>query len=275
MFKENREFWLYLLGIIVMFFVLFFGIRSYMSSNDLSFSGIMTVPEVYPSYDTEDPEVTPSDTVAGTPVAEVSPTTDTVPLDPEKDYYAVIKTNRGDITVELFEANAPNTVANFISLSTKDYYNETRFHRIIKDVLLQGGSRNTHDDDPDNDKFGNPGYIFDDEINWDSLDYFQSLRGKLIAEGYSSAYRIASVEVAKFRLAMANSAPNTNGSQFFFILDEITNPTVEALRGKHTVFGEVVGNYELIEEINKEAPAQEAFPDPELYITSVEIFTKN
>src|SRR3989344_4147391 len=78
---------------------------------------------------------------------------------------AVVKTNLGDITIEFFGADAPKTVANFAKLAREGFYNGTKFHRVIKGFMIQGGDPNSKDDDWSNDGTGGPGYKFDDEFN--------------------------------------------------------------------------------------------------------------
>src|SRR4051794_697237 len=125
---------------------------------------------------------------------------------------AVMHTNHGDITLELFDEDAPKTVGNFKKLVGDDFYNGVIFHRVIKDFMIQGG-------DPTGTGRGGPGYTFEDEINDNKI-----VRGAL---------------------AMANAGPNTNGSQFFIV-------TVDAapwLDGKHTVFGRVVDGMDIVDKI--------------------------
>jgi peptidyl-prolyl cis-trans isomerase B (cyclophilin B) len=118
---------------------------------------------------------------------------------------AVIKTSRGDIRVRLHDDRAPLTVANFVNLSQRGFYDGLKFHRVINDFMIQGGC-------PLGTGTGGPGYRFEDETRKDlSHD-----RGGI--------------------LSMANAGPGTNGSQFF-----ITHVATPWLDGKHTVFGEVVG----------------------------------
>lgn len=119
---------------------------------------------------------------------------------------AVIKTDRGEIKLNLFPEVAPVTVMNFIILAKDGYYNGLKFHRVIKDFMIQGG-------DPTGTGSGGPGYQFGDEFK----------------EGV--------VFDKKGLLAMANAGPNTNGSQFF-----ITHIPTDWLNYKHTIFGEVVSN---------------------------------
>ena len=137
----------------------------------------------------------------------------------EAETIVILKTNMGDITLELFPVDAPKTVENFITLSQKGFYDGTKFHRVIKDFMIQGGDPNSKDDDWSNDGTGGPGYTFPDEIN--------------------------EHKVVRGALAMANAGPNTNGSQFFIV-------TVESapwLDGLHTVFGRVIEGMDTVTKI--------------------------
>ena len=126
-----------------------------------------------------------------------------------------IQTERGNITIEMFEDEAPNTVANMISLIEKGYYDGLNFHRVIPDFMIQGGC-------PHGTGTGGPGYDFDDECVPDR--------------------RHDSAGV----LSMANTGPGTNGSQFF-----ITHGPTPHLDGKHTVFGKVTEGQEVVDEIKQ------------------------
>lgn len=117
---------------------------------------------------------------------------------------AIIKTNKGEIKLNLFPDVAPITVLNFVTLAKTGYYNGLKFHRVIENFMIQGG-------DPTGTGAGGPGYQFEDEFK----------------EGV--------VFNKKGLFAMANAGPNTNGSQFF-----ITHVPTEWLNYKHTIFGEVV-----------------------------------
>lgn len=125
---------------------------------------------------------------------------------------AVLHTNHGDITVELFPEDAPKTVENFTKLAADNFYEGVIFHRIIKDFMIQGG-------DPTGTGRGGPGYTFEDEFNAHKIE-----RGAL---------------------AMANAGPNTNGSQFFIV----TTSAAPWLDGKHTVFGKVVEGMDVVDKI--------------------------
>ncbi len=133
---------------------------------------------------------------------------------------AILKTSLGDIEVVFFADKAPKTVANFIALAQKGFYDQTKFHRVIKDFMIQGGDPLSKDDTQMAVwGTGGPGYQFADEINSEKL-----VRGAL---------------------AMANSGPNTNGSQFFIV----TAAATPWLDGKHTVFGKAVKGLDVVQKI--------------------------
>jgi cyclophilin family peptidyl-prolyl cis-trans isomerase len=125
-------------------------------------------------------------------------------VDPSKTYRAVFKTEHGDIRVNLFAEEAPITVNNFVFLARDGFYDNTTFHRVIDNFMVQGG-------DPTGTGTGGPGYRFADEPG--------ALALKHDGPGV---------------LSMANAGPNTNGSQFF-----ITHVATDWLNGKHGVFGKV------------------------------------
>ena len=127
-------------------------------------------------------------------------------IDPNKDYTASISTNRGEIKLQLFAAEAPATVNNFVFLAREGFYDGVSFHRVISDFMVQTG-------DPTGTGTGGPGYKFADEPG--------ALRLKHDGPGI---------------LSMANAGPNTNGSQFF-----ITHSMQPHLDGTYTVFGRVSG----------------------------------
>ena len=128
-----------------------------------------------------------------------------------KEYKMKVKiiTAKGDVDINLLPDKSPVTVANFVNLAKKGYYDGLKFHRVIDNFMAQGG-------DPTGTGMGGPGYRFEDEVN-NGLNF--SKAGKL---------------------AMANAGPGTNGSQFF-----ITTVPTEWLNGNHTIFGEVVSNADL------------------------------
>jgi cyclophilin family peptidyl-prolyl cis-trans isomerase len=127
---------------------------------------------------------------------------------------ATLHTNHGAVELEFFPDDAPKTVDNFISLARDGFYDGVVFHRVIPDFMIQGG-------DPTGTGTGGPGYQFEDEFN--------------------------EHKVVRGALAMANSGPNTNGSQFFVV-------TAEAcpwLDGKHTVFGRVTAGMDVVDRISE------------------------
>ena len=128
---------------------------------------------------------------------------------------AKISTNRGGIQLNLHEDKAPVTVANFVNLAQRGYYDGLSFHRVISKFMIQGGC-------PRGDGTGGPGYRFEDEC-----------APELPHDGPGA-------------LSMANSGPGTNGSQFF-----ITHVETPWLDGKHTVFGKVTGGQEVVDAIQQ------------------------
>ena len=128
-----------------------------------------------------------------------------------KEYKMKVKimTDKGDININLLPEKSPVTVASFVNLAKKGYYDGLKFHRVIDNFMAQGG-------DPTGTGAGGPGYRFEDEVD-NGLNFSKS--GKL---------------------AMANAGPGTNGSQFF-----ITTVPTEWLNGNHTIFGEVVSDDDL------------------------------
>ena len=151
---------------------------------------------------------------------------------------AVLKTNQGDIKVKFYGEDSPITVNNFLNLASKGFYDGIIFHRVIKDFMIQGG-------DPTGTGMGGPGYKFQDEFN----------NHKLV----------------KGSLAMANSGPNTNGSQFFIVTAEAT----PWLDGRHTNFGEVVEGMEVVEKIENAKVGQNDKPVDDMVILSVELLEEN
>ncbi|MCI0820892.1 MAG: peptidylprolyl isomerase [Chloroflexi bacterium] len=131
-------------------------------------------------------------------------------INPDASYTATFKTAKGDIVVELFAAQVPNTVNNFVFLARDGFYDNITFHRVIPDFMAQGG-------DPQGTGRGGPGYQFADEFD-------QGLRHD--KPGI---------------LSMANAGPNTNGSQFF-----ITHVPTPHLDGKHSVFGQVTEGMDVV-----------------------------
>ncbi len=133
-------------------------------------------------------------------------------IDPARTYTATLDTNKGAIEVEFFPADAPKTVNNFVCLARDGYYDNTPFHRIVQGFVIQGG-------DPTGTGSGSPGYRFEDEP---------------IARDYERG-----------TLAMANAGPNTNGSQFFIVLEDLRGQ----LPKNYTIFGRVTAGQEVVDQI--------------------------
>ena len=136
-------------------------------------------------------------------------------IDPQKSYTATFETSRGNIVVDLFPADAPVTVNNFVFLARDGFYNNTTFHRVIPNFMIQGG-------DPTGSGSGGPGYRFQDEVKNNPRRHSKGI------------------------LSMANAGPNTNGSQFF-----ITHTATPHLDGKHTVFGQVRSGQDVVDAVRQ------------------------
>src|SRR5512135_3440373 len=136
-------------------------------------------------------------------------------IDPKKKYMVSIETTRGTIEVELYPQYAPTTVNNFVFLAREGFYDGVIFHRVINNFVIQGG-------DPTGTGTGGPGYRFEDEVQNNPLKHETGV------------------------LSMANSGPNTNGSQFF-----ITHSPQPHLNGKHTVFGKVIKGQGVVDAIQQ------------------------
>ena len=129
-------------------------------------------------------------------------------IDPSKRYTATLETNKGSIDVEFLPGEAPQTVNNFVCLARDGFYDGTPFHRVVKGFMVQGG-------DPTGTGTGGPGYRFADEA---------------VQRPYT-----------KGTLAMANAGPNTNGSQFFIMLEDYPLPP------NYTIFGQVVSGQDIVD----------------------------
>jgi cyclophilin family peptidyl-prolyl cis-trans isomerase len=155
-------------------------------------------------------------------------------IDPQRDYTAVMQTSCGTVELELFAKDTPTTVNNFVFLARQGFYDGLTFHRVIPGFMAQGG-------DPEGTGSGGPGYQFEDEF----------------------------VDKLKFDepglLAMANSGPGTNGSQFFITVSEPTH-----LNGAHTIFGRVSKGMGAVKEIEA-LGTESGTPTATIYIEKVTI----
>jgi len=190
---------------------------------------------------------TPSATESATPEPTPTPTpTPTFTLIPDsvKKVTAEIVTAKGKIDLELYPKVAPMTVANFVNLASSGFYNGTKFHRVVADFVIQGGDPLSKTNDP-NVGTGGPGYAFPDEINAKSLGLDTNTISQLEAQGYAYSDTLQSMSMKVGVIAMANSGPNTNGSQFFIV----TTKDQPQLDGKHTVFGKVTKGMDIVKKI--------------------------
>lgn len=160
----------------------------------------------------------------------------------EKIMQATLHTNQGDITIEFMGEDAPNTVANFAKLAQEGFYNGTKFHRVIKGFMIQGGDPLSKDETMQSRwGTGGPGYQFADEIHSNNKNTIGTI-------------------------AMANSGPNTNGSQFF-----INVADNNFLDGKHTVFGRVTTGMEIVTKIESVETGANDRPTNPIVIESISI----
>ena len=145
-----------------------------------------------------------------------------------------MQTSEGPIGLELFDEDAPKTVANFKKLAGEGFYDGLIFHRVIKDFMIQGGC-------PQGTGTGGPGYQFEDEINQH--------------------------KVVRGALAMANAGPDTNGSQFFIV----TTDAAPWLDGKHTVFGQVTDGMDVVDRIEGKPTDARDRPQDDVRMESVSV----
>ncbi len=154
-------------------------------------------------------------------------------VDLSKAYKATIKTNHGEIKLDLDVERSPQTVNNFVFLANDGYYDGVIFHRVIEGFMIQGG-------DPTGTGMGGPGYKFRDEI-----------------EGAG--------QYSRGTVAMANAGPNTNGSQFFIMHKDVGLPH------SYTIFGNVTSGLEVVDSIASSSTDRNDRPDEEVVIESITI----
>jgi len=184
---------------------------------------------------------TPTPTQAPSPTTKLYSAPPPMTIDQNKQYTATIKTNYGDIVVELFPEDAPLAVNNFVFLARQGFYDGVIFHRVVKGFVIQSG-------DPTGTGMGGPGYKFADEPV--TRDYIAGT------------------------LAMANSGTNTNGSQFFITLVDLSGQ----LAKKYTIFGLVISGFDVVQEIgnvpckaNPSIPGEISVPTVDVHIDSISI----
>jgi cyclophilin family peptidyl-prolyl cis-trans isomerase len=155
-------------------------------------------------------------------------------LDPDKDYYANLVTEKGSVRIRLFAREAPQTVNNFVFLAREGYFDGTTFHRVIEGFMAQGG-------DPTGTGAGGPGYRIADEFHPDLRHDRPGI------------------------LSMANRGPNTGGSQFF-----ITHVATPWLDDRHAVFGEVVEGMEVVTALRERDPQSDREPGDRIERVEIE-----
>jgi len=154
-------------------------------------------------------------------------------INPTKKYIATFKTEKGDIVCELYASKVPNIVNNFVFLAREGFYDNTIFHRVINNFMVQGG-------DPTGTGMGGPGYKINDEF-----DFSLKHNGPGV-------------------LSMANAGPNTNGSQFF-----ITHLATPWLDHKHSVFGQVIKGLDVLMSIPERDPQRPQYPGVKLQSVTI------
>ena len=154
-------------------------------------------------------------------------------IDPGKAYTAKLATSAGDISIEFYPADAPQTVNNFVFLANDGFYDGVIFHRVIDGFMVQGG-------DPTGTGTGGPGYRFRDEFH-------------------------AKTKYGRGTVAMANSGPNTNGSQFFICHSDAGLPNA------YTIFGEVTDGMDVVDAIATAPTGAQDRPIDPVTISSIEI----
>jgi len=154
----------------------------------------------------------------------------------KKTHMITLDTNFGKIVIETYDSDAPNTVKNFVTLADKGFYNGVTFHRVIKGFMIQGG-------DPSGNGTGGPGYKFEDELNPATASY---------KAGYKKGV-----------VAMANSGPDTNGSQFFIMHADYPLPNA------YTIFGKVVSGQDVVDQIANVQVGQNDKPNSPVIMKTV------
>jgi peptidylprolyl isomerase len=161
-------------------------------------------------------------------------------IDQNKTYTATMKTNYGDIVIQLFPQEAPVTVNNFVFLARQGFYDDVKFHRVIKGFMIQGG-------DPTGTGMGGPGYQFKDELP--------------TTRSYTKGI-----------IAMANAGANTNGSQFFIMLADVSLPKA------YSIFGQVISGQDVVDKIGSvpvdDPNSQSPKPTVDVHINTITIIEK-
>ena len=200
----------------------------------------MPAPDIFNASSTSAASAQPAAAASATPTATAPVTAPAVTSSSVKNFMhnVTIVTSKGTIVFETYDADAPNTVNNFITLADKGFYNGLIFHRVILGYLIQGG-------DPTGTGTGGPGYKFADELNPSTPSY---------QAGY-----------VRGTVAMANSGPNTNGSQFFIMQKDTPLPH------SYTIFGKVISGMDVVDAIAAMAVDGSDKPLTPITMTSVTV----
>lgn len=196
-------------------------------------------------------EAAPTQAATTTPTQEntmneQNPTAPAAAMDVNAATAATLHTSMGDVTVKFYKSDAPKTVENFLKLASTGFYDNTKFHRVIKGFMIQGGDPISKDDTMASRwGTGGPGYQFADEINSTSAVY---------QKGYKHGI-----------VAMANSGPNTNGSQFFIMAADYPLPPL------YTIFGEVTDGLSVVDAIDATPTGASDRPVTGVVIKSVDL----
>lgn len=182
-------------------------------------------------------------------------------IDQNIDYVAKFETTMGNFEIQLLPKNAPETVNNFVFLAQEKFYDGLIFHRVIKDFMIQGG-------DPLGTGAGDPGYKFKDEISAKALKLSKEVVAANVKKGYVYNDNLTTIKLTQGVIAMANSGPNTNGSQFFIV----TAKSTPWLDGLHTPFGKVISGLDVVLKIQDvETDAQTNKPKTDVKINKLTI----
>lgn len=203
------------------------------TSNGASATTVAESGDVTPGAPTPTAVATPQ--IAGQAVQRQFSSPPAMNLDGASDYFADFRTNQGNFRVKLHSTQTPVTVNNFVFLAQQGFYNGLVFHRVIENFMIQGG-------DPTGTGAGGPGYRFEDEF----------VPGLVFD--------------SPGKLAMANSGPNSNGSQFF-----ITTVPTDWLNARHTIFGEITDGQSVVDAISRVATTPSNMPLNPVIIESIDI----
>lgn len=233
-----------LIGVALLFAVAFFAAERLLGEDDAGDSPTPTIEAA--AGGVQDPELSARCWPSGGPVpgnATDAASPPALALDTALMYTAVLETNYGSFTVEFYPDDAPNTVNNFVCLANEGYYDDTLFHRVMAGFMFQGG-------DPLGTGTGGPGYRFADEA---------------VVRDYVTG-----------TVAMANAGPDTQGSQFFVVLDNLTE--LGKLPKNYTIFGQVVEGMDVVMaigaiEVGPSATGEMSVPVEPVQLISVNILT--